>query len=195
MSENIIVAMITGTFSLLTAVVTIVLQGRIRRRSTEAQHQTLTGADTIAGPRLPSSTRHIGSSIFVAMLILIGVSLIKFTLDTMNVLDSGVGDLLIIGGTAGLILLFAWSDAGNALFARQVAIQIRILALYAGLKIALILEYREDCITGVQYREWFCPNMGLPLYADFLITGWMLWVFMVAIGGLAVELMHRMRRE
>jgi hypothetical protein len=50
-------------------------------------------------------------------------------------------------------------------------------------------------MSGVQYREWFCPNMGLPLYFEFFIDGWRLWALAAVIGGLAVEVMRRVRGQ
>jgi len=190
MSEGIVVALIGGIFSLLTAVVTIYLQGRSGPRQ---PREASPGAATTSSPGASirrSSAGHIITACFISTLIFAGVTLLEYIIQTATDLDRNLANLLLLAGTGMLLLLFAWGDSAFALGTRQAAVQLKIFALYAGIKVALILQYRQECLSGRQYREWFCPNMGISAYVDFITQGWMLWLLLAVIGGLALEVMR-----
>ncbi|WP_054032358.1 hypothetical protein [Desulfatitalea tepidiphila] len=198
MSESIVVQLIGGVFTLLTAVVTIILQAKISRSQTDNRsHSSHPGSDL--EEKRPKANRWsanpIATAVFLSALFLIGVTLIRFVIQTSPGLNRNYADLMLLVFTFALILFFAWGDAVFSLFERQAAIQLKILAVYTGIKLSYIFQYRQECLNGTQYRSWFCPNMGLPLYFDFFFNGWRLWALMAVIGGLAVEVMHRTRDQ
>ena len=180
MSDSVIAAFIGGGFSLLTAIATILLQGRIGRpRSGAVAHPSPAGP--VAGKAQPPvrrfSASHFGTAVFSSILILVGVTLVGLAKQYTPELRQAPGEILILGGSVALLLFFAWGDAIFPLFARHAAFQLKILAVWAGIKISLSIEQPQHN------------------FIEFFFYGWKLWALMAVIGGLAVGMMRRVRNR
>lgn len=198
MSEKVIVTLVGGGFTLLTAIVTILLQNYISRSQPRNSTGSLPPAPDFNKRHTKNrnfSAPYLAATTFVSLMIFIGTTLITFFIQKTPPMSQGSTPVLLLGGTVLLLLFLAWSDALFPLFARQVVFQLKILAIWAGIKIAFIIQYREDCLNPLRYRDWFCSKMGLSVYLDFFFNGWKIWVLMMVIGSISVEVISSVRRH